>query len=70
MKGVVDRIEGNVVVIVLDDESVIEVNINEFTEIAKEGDVVYKDCSSWRVDREGTVNRKKEVEKYFEMFEE
>ncbi|WDC84949.1 DUF3006 family protein [Caloramator sp. mosi_1] len=62
MKGVVDRVEGNVVVVVLDDGDVIDVNTKEFKAIVKEGDVVYKDCCSWDVDEEETLNRKRSRE--------
>ncbi|MCX7694348.1 MAG: DUF3006 domain-containing protein [Caloramator sp.] len=70
MKGVVDRIEGNVVVIVLDDESVIEVDVKYFNNKVKEGDVVYKGSGSWTVDLDETKIRKASVDKYLDLFEE
>ncbi|WP_027307960.1 DUF3006 domain-containing protein [Caloramator sp. ALD01] len=70
MKGVVDRIEGNVVVIVLDDEDVVEVDIKNFDNKVTEGDVVYKGVYNWVVDEEETLKRKKEVENYLNLFDE
>ncbi|GIW48676.1 MAG: hypothetical protein KatS3mg079_152 [Caloramator sp.] len=70
MKGVVDRIEGNVVVIVLDDEDVVEVDIKNFDNKVTEGDVVYKGVYNWVVDEEETLKRKKEVENYLKLFDE
>ncbi|MBZ4664140.1 MAG: hypothetical protein JG776_1855 [Caloramator sp.] len=70
MKGVVDRIEGNMVVIALDDEDVVEVDIKNFDNKVKEGDVVYKGVYNWVVDEEETLKRKKEVENYLNLFDE
>ncbi|GFR34490.1 hypothetical protein TCEA9_03020 [Thermobrachium celere] len=70
MKGVVDRIEGNMVVVVLDDEQVVEININDFEDKVKEGDVVFKRCLKWAVDKEETLKRKKEVDKFLDLFED
>ncbi|CDF57267.1 DUF3006 domain-containing protein [Thermobrachium celere] len=70
MKGVVDRIEGNMVVVVLDDEQVVEINIDDFEDKVKEGDVVFKRCLKWAVDYKETEKRKETVEKYLDLFEE
>jgi len=70
MKGVVDRIEGNMVIVVLEDEGIVEVNIRDFDSKVKEGDVVYKTCCTWVVDEQDTLKRKKQVEKYLGLFED
>ncbi|MCX7951595.1 MAG: DUF3006 domain-containing protein [Clostridiales bacterium] len=69
MKGVVDRIEGEYVVVVLDEGQVINVKKQEFEDSVKEGDVVIKDIV-WKVLIEETKSRKKEIEKYLDLFEE
>lgn len=69
MKGVVDRIEGEYVVIVLDDGQVINIKKEEFKDGIKEGDVVKKELA-WKVCKEETNIRKKEAEKYLDLFEE
>lgn len=69
MKGVVDRVEGDYVVVVLDDGQVINIKKEDFTEGVKEGDVVKKDIV-WKLDIEETKIRKKEAAKYLDLFEE
>lgn len=69
MKGVVDRIEGEYVVVVLDEGQVINVKKQEFEDSVKEGDVVIKDIV-WKVLTKETKSRKKEVEKYLDLFEQ
>lgn len=69
MKGVVDRIEGEYVVVVLDEGQVINVKKQEFEDRVKEGDIVVKEIV-WKVSIEETKSRKKEVEKYLDLFEE
>lgn len=69
MIGVVDRIEGNYLVIVLDNGCIIDIYNNNYS--IKEGDVVILDSDGIHVDCEETMKRKEEVRKLMEsVFED
>lgn len=70
MKGIVDRIEKNIVVLEVD-EDYINLDLDEFPEEIKEGDLVeYKD-GRYIILIEETIDREKEIKLLFDsLFEE
>lgn len=66
MKLTVDRIEGNVVVCENEKREILEIDIYEFLDIPKDGDVVCANSNGmYEVLKEETENRKADIEKRF-----
>ncbi|GAA0745558.1 DUF3006 domain-containing protein [Clostridium oceanicum] len=65
MKGIVDRIEGNIVVLELENKTMLNINIRKFPKELKEGDYVYKDKISgkMKIDKEMTKKISEEIKK-------
>ena len=65
MKGIVDRIEGNIVVLELENKTMLNINIGKFPKELKEGDYVYKDKISgkMKIDKEMTKKISEEIKK-------
>lgn len=64
MKGIVDRIEEDSIVIELDNEEIINIERSKNL-IIKEGDVVIIEEGIIKVDEEETYKRKNQIEKKF-----
>lgn len=69
MLGVIDRFEGEYAVVILDDETVIDLKRNEIPEEAKEGDVL-NIADNVTIDVEETEKRKKKAEEYLKLWED
>lgn len=63
MKGIVDRIEGNIAVVELESREMVEIELAE--EEVSEGDVVEIENGKLIVDRESTESRAKQIEDMF-----
>ncbi|MBR1884449.1 MAG: DUF3006 domain-containing protein [Clostridia bacterium] len=57
MKGIVDRIEEDIVVCVLEDESVIYINIEDIEGTVEENDVIVEEDGVWKKDEAETKER-------------
>lgn len=64
MRGIVDRIEGDFLVVELETEEMIEIPIEKVKD-AKEGDVLIITKEDITVDKEETKNRKEYIENLF-----
>ncbi|CCC58001.1 MULTISPECIES: DUF3006 domain-containing protein [Caloramator] len=69
MKGVIDRFEGEFVIIVFDDGKVESINRQLIPNEAKEGDVIVFESTIY-IDNEETLKRKKKSKKYLEFWED
>lgn len=58
MKGIIDRIEGNLVVVELENKKMININIDEFPKELKEGDYVYKDKKTKKIKINEEISKK------------
>ncbi|MZQ76328.1 MAG: DUF3006 family protein [Peptoclostridium sp.] len=69
-RGVIDRFEGDVAVVELEDRSVVEIQRKLLPEHALEGDVLIIDGEIVSIDEDDTKNRKEKAEKLMnELFE-
>lgn len=69
-RGVIDRFEGDVAVVELEDRSVVEIQRELLPRHAREGDVLIIDGEMVSIDEEDTKNRKEKAEKLMnELFE-
>lgn len=66
MKLTVDRVEGNIVVCENEKREIVEVDIYEFINIPKDGDIVkVNENGMYEILEEETENRKEEIQKRF-----
>lgn len=63
MRGIVDRLEGNIAVVELESGEMAEIEIQGLA--VSEGDVVHLENGSIVVDHEATAKRKKQIEDLF-----
>lgn len=69
-RGVIDRFEGDVAVVELEDRSLVEIQRELLPEHAREGDVLIIDGEIVSIDEDDTKNRKEKAEKLMnELFE-
>lgn len=66
MKGIVDRIEGQIVVCEMDDRKMTEIPIDVFEKRPAEGDVISWEAGKVAVLEEETVCRKEKVQSFFD----
>lgn len=64
MRGIVDRIEGDFLVVELETEEIIDIPIKEVRD-AKEGDVLIINKEEIKIDKEETKKRTKYIENLF-----
>ncbi|MCX7905054.1 MAG: DUF3006 domain-containing protein [Caloramator sp.] len=69
MKGVIDRFEGDFAIIVFDDGKVENINRQLIPKEAREGDVIVFAATTY-IDKEETLKRKKESNKYLNLWED
>lgn len=69
MKGVIDRFEGDFAIIVFDDGKVENINRQLIPKEAREGDVIVFAATIY-IDKEETLKRKKELDKYLNLWED
>lgn len=62
---IVDRIESNIVVCEDENQNMININLQEFSEIPKDGDVIELIDSKYVINKEETEKRKKNIEQEF-----
>ena len=66
MKLTVDRVEGNIVVCENEKREIVEVDIYEFIDIPKDGDIVkVNEHGMYEILEEETENRKEDIQKRF-----
>ncbi|HVJ48731.1 DUF3006 domain-containing protein [Desulfitobacterium sp.] len=66
MRGIIDRFEGNIVVIELENREKLDIERKLLPLEAHEGDVIYKENGIYRIDREETKKNKEEIDKLME----
>lgn len=66
MRGIVDRIENNIVVCEIDGKEMIHLNISCFSSIPHDGDVFDYDGERAFIQIEETILRKKDVQSLFD----
>ena len=64
MKGIVDRIEGDFLVVELENLEMVDISIDQAPE-AKEGDVIIIEQDSITVDKEETRKREEKIRRLF-----
>ncbi|MCX7904631.1 MAG: DUF3006 domain-containing protein [Caloramator sp.] len=69
MKGVIDRFEGDFAIIVFDDGKVENINRQLIPKEAREGDVIVFSDTTY-IDKEETLKRKKESDKYLNLWKD
>ena len=66
MKLIVDRIEENIVVCENENQEMIEIDVSNFLEIPKDGDIVkLNDDGMYEILKDETEDRKEEIEDLF-----
>ena len=66
MKLIVDRIEENIVVCETEEREMIEIDVSNFLEIPKDGDIVkLNDDGMYEILKDETEDRKEEIEDLF-----
>lgn len=69
MYGVIDRLEGDIAVIELDNGEIKNVSINYIKGEIKEGNALYKKEDFYYIDIEETNKRRREAESFLEIWE-
>lgn len=69
MKGVIDRFEGKMAVVVLDDGECFNIEISKLPGEARPGDVIIIE-ENITIDYNETKNRKEKANKYLELWED
>jgi hypothetical protein len=62
MKGIIDRFEGEVAIVELDNRDRVEISRKLISETAKEGDVLVQCDGKFVIDQQETLRRNEEIE--------
>lgn len=62
MKGIIDRFEGNIAVVELENRSMVNIDRSLLPPDSKEGDCIFAENGIYKIDTEETERRRKKIQ--------